>query len=205
MPSLVVFRFLSADGVDCVTSALFNVAFVWRNKCGGTCQGSSVPDPVTSCLFREARGQGTHTYLSPPQASSGSPGEQPECSGGPPPPPTEWTSTNSHLFNSFNLLPPRFPSLFLLSWLVGHPFSDLRHKPSSQPELLLTSCSLHLSVTKRCLFFLQSIFGMGPLLSLLQVLPDESPWHLTGALEEASSRALMPLACLVSSPCSMPL
>ena len=74
------------------------------------------------------------------------------------PPPAEWTSMNSHLFNSFNLIP-------LLSWLVGHPFSDLRHKPSSQPELLLTSCWLHLSVTKRCLFFLQSVFGMGPLLS----------------------------------------
>lgn len=116
----------------------------------------------------------------------------------PPPPPAEWTSTNSHLFNSFNLLP-------LLSWLVGHPFSDLRHKPSSQPELLLTSCWLQLSVTKRCLFFLQSVLGMGPLLSLLRGLPDESAWHLTGALEEASSRGLMPLACLVSSPFSTPL
>ena len=78
MPSLVVFRFLSADGVDRVTSALFNVAFVWCNKCGAQCQGSSVPDSVTSCLFREARGQGT-----PPQASSGSSRGQPECSGGP--------------------------------------------------------------------------------------------------------------------------
>ena len=74
-----------------------------------------------------------------------------------------------------------------------------RHKPSSQPELLLTSRSLQLSVTKHCLFFLPGILERGPLLSRLQVLPDQSPCHLTWASEEASSWALTPLALLPSN------
>ena len=78
MPSLVVFRFLSADGVDCVTSALFNVASVWRNKCGGTVPGKQGPRPCDIMSLQRGRAQGT-----PPQAGSGSSGEQPECSGGP--------------------------------------------------------------------------------------------------------------------------
>lgn len=54
----------------------------------------------------------------------------------------EWTGTNSQLFNSW--LPPSPLPLPHLSWLVGHPFSDLRHKP----KVSLNSCWPHV----RCVY-----------------------------------------------------
>lgn len=100
---------------------------------GAQCQGSSVPNPVTSCLFREAEPRAL--LLRP---ALGALENNLSVVEAPLPHPAEWTGTNSQLFDSCHLPLSPLP-LPLLSWLVGHPFSDLRHKP----QVSLNSCWPH--------------------------------------------------------------
>lgn len=179
MPSPVVFQFLSADGVDRVTSALFNVAFVWCNRCEGTMPGKQCPQPCDTTSPQRGQSPG-HSHLFSPQASSGSSGEQAECNGGPTAAPgRSWADTDTAIsLTAVIFLPPLFPSSILVSgtsiqWLKTQTF-----------KLAWTLADL--------------TFATSTSHQALPVFPPKYLWNRPSSLPSAGASWLEPLASHLS-------
>lgn len=104
--------------------------------CGATSVGHSAREAVSPTLWHHVSSERPEARAPLLRPALGAPEDNLSVVEAPLPHPAEWTGTNSQLFD-------RSP-LPLLSWLVGHPCSDLRHKP----KVSLNSCWPHV----HCIF-----------------------------------------------------